>query len=422
MGLWLSLALVAGMHLTVYESDLAVVEESRVFSLNSGVQTLRIADLPNTLDPHTVSLSLPHAQVLALTYHRGLTDPQRWADQFVGHQVTAVLKDNEVVQGKLLQVAPNGLVLQTDRGVSVIPREHLLRLEGPSPAGPQVPLLEATVRADRAGTHHGLLTYHTAGISWQARYRAILNRSDRLDLQGFVWLSNRTDHTFEDASLALVSGQVRRVGPPVEFGALAPEARGVKALGAPAEMPFAEYHLYTVPGTHTLPAQADLQIPLWTVQGVPLRQEYRYTRGEQITWTLVFRVPDKPMPAGIVQVYQEHQEHAVLVGEARIPHTPAGDTLRLDLGNAFDLKAREALVEDQRVGGSLWQSTWQITLWNFKSEPCTVRVIRDVPRGYELVASHPVPPVRKRARQLEFRVEIPAHGKTVLTYTLQYRR
>ena len=47
-----------------------------------------------------------------------------------------------------------------------------------------------------------------------------------------------------------------------------------------------------------------------------------------------------PLPAGVVRVYQRDSAGgAQFVGEDRIDHTPRNETLRLRLGNAFDVTA-----------------------------------------------------------------------------------
>ncbi len=417
--LW-SLVLWAGVHLTVYEANLAVVEETRSFPLKAGPQTLRLSDLPPNLDPQTVSLHLPGVRLRALRFHRRLAEPQRVLDLWRGQRVTLLLRSGEAITGTLWSADPSGYVVQTRRGAVVVPRDPVLQVEGPWPEDSlaQTPFLKCLVEAPKEGTYPGTLRYHISGLSWQVRYRADL-RDHRLDLQGTVWLSNRTEHTYRNASLFVVYVELHRVTPTPMFTA---EARGVKAQAPSREQPVAEYHLYPVPGTHTLPAQSDLQIPLLDAHHLPMHQEYWYRYGTQISWWLVFQVPEQPLPAGVVAVYQDHEGRPVLVGEDQIRHTPAGDTLALRLGTAFDLRAREERAAEERVGGHLWRTTWHLRFWNFKGESVEIRVLREMPRGAELVDSRPVSPVKQWARQLEFRVSVPARGTADLSYTLQYPR
>ena len=50
---------------------------------------------------------------------------------------------------------------------------------------------------------------------------------------------------------------------------------------------------------------------------------------------------DRPLPGGVARLYQPDSAGGLqLVGEASLDHTPAGNDLKLNAGNAFDITAK----------------------------------------------------------------------------------
>ena len=58
---------------------------------------------------------------------------------------------------------------------------------------------------------------------------------------------------------------------------------------------------------------------------------------------------DVPLPAGVARLYQaDAAGRPQLIGEARVGHTPAGSSVTLDAGPAFDLPPSGSGVEVRR--------------------------------------------------------------------------
>ncbi len=422
MILWL-LALVGQIHLTVYSGGFAQVEETRSFSLQAGTQVLETPDLPLQVDLTTVMLDLPGAQVQQKQVLYALARPQAVEALALERPVRVHLQSGEILKGRLIGSAADALVLQTPEGLLTVARKQVLywQLQDAPPGLRARPVVRWTVEARRTGTTEGTLRYQTQGLTWQALYTVVV-KEKRLDLKGFVHLSNTSGRTYENARIVLIAGEVHRAARP------AWEERGVKEMAVmaapapnyPSERAFAEYHRYDLPGTYTLHDHQDLQVRLLTAHNLPLEERYVYRSGEQVEWHLRFVNPQAPMPAGRVQVYRQEDDHLLFVGEDLTSHRARGDTVQLFLGRAFDLKARETVEEAERLGPGWWERTVAVTLWNLKSNTVKVQVVRTLPEGFELVESSQ-PPSRKTARTLEFWVAVPAGGKTVLRYTVRSR-
>ncbi len=67
-----------------------------------------------------------------------------------------------------------------------------------------------TVDSDHAGARLAKLSYLTTGLSWKADYVALFDeKAGKLDLQGWITLTNQSGTPFVDADTKLVAGKVQ---------------------------------------------------------------------------------------------------------------------------------------------------------------------------------------------------------------------
>src|SRR5690606_6671506 len=119
-----------------------------------------------------------------------------------------------------------------------------------------------------------------------------------------------------------------------------------------------EYHLYTLERPTTIADNQTKQVALLSGDGIPVAKEYRFVdiasaydhaRAEAPRSNATVRIAfdnteaDRlglPLPGGIVRVYKNDSAgQALFVGEDRIRHTPKGESVKLTLGQAFDVTA-----------------------------------------------------------------------------------
>lgn len=132
---------------------------------------------------------------------------------------------------------------------------------------------------------------------------------------------------------------------------------------------------------------------------------------------------DADLPAGRIRVFQQDIDGAaLLIGENRIDHTPKGETIRVYLGNAFDLVGERTQKDFQLVTGRVLQETYEIRLRNRKaSETVEIRVPERLFRWSNwqiLDSSHPY--TQLDSSTIEYRVPVEPGAETVITYTVQY--
>jgi hypothetical protein len=205
-----------------------------------------------------------------------------------------------------------------------------------------------------------------------------------------------------------------------------------------------EYHLYTLQRPTTLADNQTKQVALMSAARVPVKKQllfeganYYYTGqhgdlGQKLKAGVFVEFDNKgdglgvPLPRGIIRFYkQDSAGNAQFVGEDRIEHTPKNETVRVKLGDAFDVTADRKQTDFRKLAGTgrynyAFESAYEIVLKNAKSEAVTVTVREPMPGDWSMV-SESQPHAKTTASTAEWQVRVPAEGQTTLTYRVRVR-
>lgn len=438
--------------ITIYNDDLALVKDVRRVRLARDVNQLVWHEVPAQMRPETAQLrSTPGPagfRVQEQHFDFDRLTPEQMLEKHVGREVIVIRTHPstgvETRETAVVLAASGGVVLQfADRVETGVPG----RLAFSSvPAGLRAkPALDISLVAPVPGAQTLELSYLTGGLSWRADYVAELDeREERLDLNGWATLTNQSGGAYPEARLQLVAGNVNRVRDARPL----PEAMAMSAKVADApemhQESLFEYHLYTLPRVIGLAENQTKQVALMTAPGVPVKKRFLlegagyYYSGQHPELdrgikTGVFVEFDNrgeglgvPLPGGVVRVYKRDSAGAAqFIGEARINHTPRNETVRLKLGDAFDLTADKKQIAFQKLAGTsrhnqVFESAYEIVLKNAKQEAVTVTVREPVPGDWTMV-SESLPHTRPAAGTAEWQVRVPAGGKNTLSYRVRVR-
>src|SRR5256885_5489415 len=211
------------VNITVYNSNLGLVRETRRLTLPNGQIALRFADVTAQIRPETVhlaSLTAPASlRILEQNYQYDLLNPAQLLDKFVGRDLTLVLRryqnnteNFEPVQATLL--SNNGGQVWRINGQIVINPTNIAEMRFPDLPKNLVatPTLVWDLDNNETGAQNVEASYLTNGMNWRADYVLLVNADDtKGDLQGWVTLTNASGSSFDDARLQLVAGDVNRV-------------------------------------------------------------------------------------------------------------------------------------------------------------------------------------------------------------------
>lgn len=456
--------------ITVYNDDLALVKERRRLTLPAGLTRLSLREVSAQMRPETALLRALDGSPITLVeqdFDFDLLTPAKLLEKYVGREV-GVLRvhpttGDERRERATVLAANDGTVLRfADRIETGVPGRIVF---DSVPANLRDrPTLSVTF-AGAGGDQALELSYLTGGLAWQADYVANLSADGRrMDLSGWVTLSNRSGAAYRDAVLQLVAGTVNRVRPresmmAYAMPAQAPTARGKAAVAQEALM---DYHLYSFARPTSIADNQTKQLALLSAAAIPVRREYLlagaeyYYRdrhgllGEKLKPAVFVEFDNgvaaadvgagdvgssgrsartnnaggalgQPLPAGVVRVYaRDSRGAAQFVGEDRIGHTAKNEKVRLRLGEAFDITAERKQTAYKKLGDTSAETSYRIELRNAKDEAVSVKVQEPLPGDWEIVQeTHPSR--RESARVAQWNVALPAGGAAVLEYTARVR-
>lgn len=446
-----------GVSVTIYNQGTALIRDRRTFTFDAGANVVDFTDVASTIDSTSVnfkSVTDPETYVLEQNYIYDLVGTEALLERYLDEVITVTTMDGTVYTGVLLSGRNGDIILRQENGeVVVVSIAEARDVRFPNlPDGLITrPTLRWLINASASGEQQVELTYLAGGMSWTADYNVLLGTGNAtLDLNGWVTLNNTSGTAYRDAQLKLVAGDVNRIVQNVareEMYAL-DMAQAAPAPTSVAQREFFEYQLYEVARPVTIGNNETKQVEFVNGSGVPAKTFYVYDgslpyygygspimdqyygdRGVTTVAThLEFSTGEEDglgadLPAGRMRVYQEDTDGAaLLIGENVIEHTPEGEEISIYLGNAFDLVGSRVQTNFNLVSRTVLQETYQITLRNRKdSETVEIRVPETMFRwsNWEILeTSHEFN--KTNSNTIEFRVEVPPQGETVITYTVQY--
>jgi hypothetical protein len=443
------------VNITVYNSNLGLVRETRRLTLANGQIALRFADVTAQIRPETVhlaSLTAPAAlRILEQNYQYDLLNPAKLLDKFVGKEITLVLRHYqnntesfEPVQATLM--SNNGGQVWRISGQIVINPSNIAEMRFPDLPKNLVatPTLVWDLENRETGSQSIEASYLTGGMNWRADYVLLVNADDtKGDLQGWVTLTNASGATFEDARLQLVAGNVNRVSEQRNFalaGAmLRKEADSVSQF---QEQGFFEYHMYTLQRPATIRDNETKQVSLLEAAGFDVKKEfvlngqrYYYTGynnpgaaiKEKVGVYVQFRNSQTnklgmPLPAGTIRLYKKDDKgNQQFIGEDKIDHTPKDEDVRVKVGDAFDIVAERKQTDYKVVvTGHMYEYAYEIKIRNHKDGPVTVVVNEPIGGDWEMVSST-FKAEKTAAFAAQFQVPVAKDGEATLAYRVRVK-
>jgi hypothetical protein len=450
-----------GVSLTVYNGNFAVVREERRIPLRSGRNLVRYEGVAQQIDPTSVSirsLTAPGAVgVREQNYQFDLVSPAALLERSVGKTVryTSTGPDGVrrvLVEGTLLSPpSSGGAVVRTADGRIVLNPEGTVEVADLTGGLVSRPSLLWTLDVTQAGEHDAQVSYITGGINWKADYVAVVREDEtRVDLTGWVTLDNRSGATYRDARLQLMAGDVRRVQEVSVADRLQGRIYGAEVSPPPpapafAQEAFFEYHLYTLDGTTTVANNETKQMSLLSAADVGVTRRLVFdvaapwwsqrarmpgagtsTTGDKLGIVLEVRNSREnrmgmPLPRGKVRVYKgDRTGNLQFIGEDLVDHTPRDETVRLYIGDAFDVVGERKVMDTRQLSERVQEQTVQVAIRNHKDGPAQVAVVEHPQGDWEILrSSHRSE--KKDATTIEFPLAVPAGGEVVVTYTVRWR-
>jgi len=467
----------AGPALTIYNQNFAVVRDTVPLDLKEGVNEVRFAGVTATAETDSVILRDPvgkvKLQVLDQSYRNDPVSQELLLTLNEGKTIDFVVRETNkpehIVQGKIIRAGHEGgqvaqlavsdssarvIQIQRPQTTPIIEVDGKLQFSLPGePVFPSLgddtilnPTLSWKLESSKAAKLDAEIAYITDGLSWHADYNLVVpENGDTLDLVGWVTFENESGKTFRDAKIKLMAGDVNRLEK-VEMEEdrmqmAQAAAQMAEEKQAVTEKAFSEFHLYTIERPTTLRDQETKQVEFVHAQGVKAPRIFIYDGGSEnyggyqpVTGDEEYGIPTNkkvwvlrefknseanhlgmPLPKGRLRFYQQDDDKQLeFIGENEIDHTPKDETIRVYVGNSFDLtgERRRTQYHVDR-GNHTIDETFEIKLRNHKKEHFSRYdnwELDKKPDEFTKLDSHTV----------EFRAQLKPDEEKIITYKVHY--
>lgn len=430
--------------ITIYNNNLALVEDKRTLDLPQGRSKIEFKGVSASIRPETVSLNAQGVNILEQNFDFDLLTPDKLMEKSVGQQVQLVRTNpgngQQVTEAATVLSVNEGVVLNVNGRIEVlradaIPTRVIFnKIPDNLRASPQ---LSISVDADRAGSRASTLSYLTTGFSWKADYVALFDeKAQKMDLQGWVTLTNKSGTTFSNANAQLIAGDINLSNNRGDYESR--EKRRVQTHrqsntdGSP-KMALADYYAYPLLERTTIADKQTKQVGFLEAKSVAAKKIYSFNasgfqtsqRREHADVLLRFSNTEKSglgtqLPAGIVRVYvRDNQAKPTFIGESAIEHSPLGSSISVRTGEAFDVSVEPATMQEEKVGKSLKRYSMTYTFDNARKEDITVEFEQSGYRSLHKVVSESIKSEKKDAYTLRWNVPVPAEDSTELTFVVE---
>lgn len=443
------------LSVTVFNNDLALIKDQRQINVPPGEVLLEFQDVSEQIKPETTVFSAinSHQKVALkeLNFDYDILTPENLLKKHVGENINVEIRnpvtgEKRIEPAKVLSVT-DGVILQfSDRIVAG--QEHYTYIYRRLPEDlHSKPTLSLLLENRATEVTQVELTYLTQGLSWNADYVARLNDSeDRLAINGWVTLSNNSGIDYNNANLQLVSGEVNVVQDdlvlesPRKFIANVAEARREEI---PAEK-LLDYHIYNMERSTTIRSEQKKQVALLSASELPVKKQYvlesrgywNYAkdpspkRKQPVSIWLEFENSEsnemgQPLPAGVVRVYKNDLSgRAQFVGEDKIEHISLGEQVRLNVGEAYDVKAQRFQSRFKLMPSNTYNSVSEVEntviLQNSRDEDVLV-VIRETMFGEWEILEESHKNAGIEGNVVQWIVAVPAKDEVEHKYSVRVR-
>lgn len=323
------------------------------------------------------------------------------------------------------------------------------------------PQLRWKIAAPKPAKIDAELIYSTDGLAWHTDYDAIMTDDGKIaQLTGYILLTNNTGLRFENSSVKLVAGNIRKLRSTLRRSDASSERVVVTGSYIPTaddsgpsiqRRVFDEYHEYTLPNPVTLADREMTQVELVRGTNINAVRSFIYDGStvkvdnlgldyaqldsgfgtestSKVAITSEFRNDAAnhlgvPLPEGQIHFYRpDAQGHLQFSGDSSIGNTPQDEVVRAATGYAFDLVG-ERVQKDFQINDEnrTAEESYEIKIRNHRKDAADIRVWEHPCRWRQWEITAQSQPFKKLNQQtFEFALSVPPNEEKVITYKIRY--
>ncbi len=426
-----------GLSLTLYSSNLALVQDSRILGPITAKDSVIVTGISKQMHPQSLQIT-EAGKITEQTLNRDIINYQGLINQHIGKDIILV-KDGsngeEIRQTvKLLNVTDNTAIVALSGNIETIPlQSNNWRFVFPNTAENLRLKPSLTFKSEgKSTTNNVQLSYLSNGLEWRMDYVLELNQArDQLNFKGLASLFNNTNTLFSNAKIKLLAGDIAQPRQQQQFNldAQAPAmlmAKSAARENAPSDI--GDLKLYKLPKRATLHPQQQTQIPLLQAEQVGVKTSYRHqfyvnpyldnreTKASPSTYLDIGNNKKNKLgmslPQGQARVYTPDENGELqFIGASQLRQSSDGDKIELMTGKAFDLsiKQRQSSYEKTFDGALVGM---QLIISNHSKTEKTLDLMANFNNRWEII-SNTYPANKKSSGTAEWKIKLLANSSNV---------
>lgn len=415
---------------TIYNNDFAVVHEIRSICIPDEESIIHYLDVAQNIE--TNSLIVKGLEIEELNYEYDLVNRDRLLKKYVDKTVFIYNKEKGKEEFRLLSIADALVLENTETKEIVINPDGELILPTLPDGLITKPALIWKINDIRNSEIE--VSYLTKGIKWSVDYTINL-KENCFDLEGWVNVVNNSCSEFNNARVKLLAGDVHRKYSSTSHSNIY-EDNFDNDLEEYCEhiesKELFDYHMFTLKKPTSLKNNEDKQVGFIYKKDVACEKYYDFY-GNRENPNIILEFTNNvdcglgmPLPKGNMKVYAQNKEDNCLefIGEDSIDHTTINESIKLDLGNAFDVICLGEILERKRLNDELMYIKYHFITYNAGYEDKQVRFYYTFPNTLEKILGGSdglIDTKGKRYNSLVFSIVVPPENGEDVWFEYTYR-
>lgn len=418
-------------NITIYH-NLALIKETRKLKIEAGTKIYSLKHLSKSIQPDSIVIELPSDFTLI---EKEFLSPKDYYfyKNISGKKINVITRTGERIKGEVIEYKNGNFYINSMKNsLIVIPEGEINFMEFPLFRYKKIdlsPELKLKISSKQNKEIPINIFYLVNNLIWNAKYTGVINKNeDKMRLECFANLDNRTGTSFTNINLSLIAGDIRTSIFPTRrsYALTYKEEKSLKTISpAPKEEKLLDYHLYTFDFPVTIQHKSVKQLPLFSPREIKIEKQYVYESDAEVNVNIYLKFKNTkendlgiPLPAGNIQVYQKkNKEKIYFIGGTFFKPVPEKEEVKLLIGRAFDVKAKTITEEYERTKSRAFYKR-KVILKNRKNKNIKVKVIKKFYGDWELTDST-LKYKKIDAYTLEW--EVPVKKKSETSFIYEYK-
>ena len=353
------------LSLTIYGANMAMVSEKRSAIIgDSGRVKLIYSGVPSLIDTSSVltTFSQP-VKLYSQNYSYDVVNYHSLLKYHLGKDVYYIEKEDSLERKQGVLISDSPLLIREIGDGDIFTPYKIFFPDIPKEMAIKPSLFwNIETKAKQIGIE---LKYLTKGVKWKSDYTLNISDDKYLSLNSWITITNNSGATYKDADITVLAGEVNM--PEEDERPMYAKRRAVLASSTAYDSEniknesFSGYHIYHIPFKESIKDKEQKQISFISKDAIPYKRyalsrdrfyfDNKKERKLNFKQIIEFKNSEAdhlgiPLPKGTVRVYQKDDSGVSrFVGAANISNTPKDETLKVSIGNYFDIVGKEKIVK-----------------------------------------------------------------------------